>query len=329
MYQSIGAILAATTLQTNLVLAVLFSLVLEAPSVSRPREDSAEPPITAVVFSSDYSCVIAASQMGLVIQDWPSLAHNRTKDLDMDSIHDLSLSPDGKQLLVAGGSPGDGGVVQLRSWPELKLVRSWTEHSDVVYKIAWRGDGLEWSSASWDGFCRICMTGAPKSHTTIKSHSGPVFAAAYLSDASIATAGGDRTIAVSSPSSGQPVRILRQHTASVHSLVQQPTSRDGSERLLASAGDDRTVRFWQPSIGRMVRFHRFTSMPRSIAWTHDGRWLMVGCDDGSVVQLDPLLLTTKVISQQEAGVSNVAVSANNESLCISVGAKIIAIQLDR
>ena len=55
---------------------------------------------------------------------------------------------------------------------------------------------------------------------------------------------------------------------------------------------------------------------------------MVGCDDGSVVQLDPLLLTTKVISQQEAGISNVAVAANNESLCISVGAKTIAIQID-
>ena len=268
----------------------------------------AQPPITALAFSKDYKHVIAGSQLGILIEDWPGLGGGRTMHLEMNSIHDVAFSPDGSHLLIAGGSPGVVGVVQLRRWPNLELVRSWSEHQDVVYAIAWRGDGKEWVSASWDGYCRVCKTDALASHLTMSSHSGPIFAAKYLPGGQIASAGTDRTIVVWDSSSGLPSKILRQHTATVHALACQTSeAAKVGEPLLASAGEDRTVRFWQPSLGRMVRFQRFKSTPRSIAWTMDGRWLMVGCDDGRVFQLDPIQLTTEELMLQNTSVFNLAV----------------------
>lgn len=278
---------------------------------------NAQPPVTALAFSADYKHVIAGSQLGLLIEDWPGLDSRRSKSLELDSIHDVSFSPDGSHLLIAGGSPGVAGTVQLRRWPDLALVRSWSEHQDVVYAVAWRADGKEWVSSSWDGYCRVCKIDALVSHATMSSHSGSVFAATYLPSGQIASAGADRTIVVWDSSSGQPSKVLRQHTGSVHALAFQfGEIANGREPLLASASEDRTVRFWQPSIGRMVRFHRFKSTPRAIAWTRDGRWLMVGCDDGKVFQLDPIQLTTEELLLQNGSVLNLVVDMAG-NVCLS------------
>ena len=290
---------------------------------------NADPPITSLDFALENQSVIAGSQRGLVVRAWPSFSLVRTKDCELDSIHDISVSPNGNQVLVAGGSAGSKGVVQMRSWPDLELERSWSEHQDVVYKVAWRGDGQDWVSVSWDGYCRSYGQNAIASHVTMTSHSGPVFAATYLLDGTVATAGGDRTIVVWNSSSGQILKVLRQHTGTVHALASQSVCEGGQECLLASASEDRTVRFWQPSIGRMVRFHRFACTPRSIAWTHDGRFLIVGCDDGAVVRLDPVSLTSLFLSRQEASVLNILVGPRDERLCLSVGSELKETELPK
>ncbi len=290
---------------------------------------NAQPPVTALAFSTDYKHVIAGSQLGLLIEDWPGLESRRSTPLEMDSIHDISFSPDGRHLLIAGGSPGVVGTVQLRQWPDLELVRSWSEHQDVVYAIDWREGGKEWVSSSWDGYCRVCKIDALASHVTMSSHSGPVFAATYLTGGHVASAGADRTIVVWDSSSGQPSKVLRQHTGAVHALAFQSVEiANGREPFLASASEDRTVRFWQPSIGRMVRFHRFKSTPRAIAWTPDGRWLMVGCDDGRVFQLDPIQLTTDELLLQNGSVLNLVVDMDGK-VCLSDQSAVTAIEKPR
>ena len=273
-----------------------------------------QPPITALTFTADSQQVIAGSQRGLMVTEWPKLDTKPFRPFGLENIHDIEFSPDGRHLLIAGGSPGAEGTVQRRSWPDLELVRTWREHSDVVYAVAWQADGQEWVSTSWDGFCRVCKTDATTSHVTMKSHSGPVFDATYLASGQIASAGADRTIVVWNAASGSPNKVLRQHTGSVHALAYQTVGEaKTAEPLLASASEDRTVRFWQPTIGRMVRFHRFASVPRSIAWTQNGRWLMVGCDDGTVLQLDPITLASDILSRQDDAVRNLVVAKNGNA----------------
>ena len=79
----------------------------------------------------------------------------------------------------------------------------------------------------------------------------------------------------------------------------------------------------------MVRFHRFASTPRSIAWTLDGRWLIVGNDDGTVVQLDPISLRWSVISKQDLRPLDLAVGADSASVIVSDGSELRAISFDK
>ena len=57
--------------------------------------------------------------------------------------------------------------------------------------------------------------------------------------------------------------------------------------MLASAGTDATIRIWQPGIGRLVRFLRLESPPTCLLWDSSGEAILVGCEDGTVLAIDP------------------------------------------
>ena len=328
-FETQGGFLATTTGEINnmsiffgwISLALLFFADCFAASCV------AQSPITALVFSSDSKWVLAGSQQGVAISSWPELKPSRIVDCGLDSIHAMAMSKDGKRLYVGGGSPGQCGIVQQRDWPELNLERTWNDHQDVVYAISLSEDGKEWCSASWSGDCKVYALDAVSCHEMVTAHSAPLFAANFISNDLLVTAGVDRTIVLSDTRSGKTLHVLKQHTKSVHALAYQPRINEGQPSLLASAGDDRTVRFWQAEIGRLVRFHRFESIPLAIAWTNAGDKLIVGCDDGTVWQLDPLSLATTVIAKHKFGIQNLLVDPKNDELVLSVGASLIATSL--
>lgn len=290
---------------------------------------NADPPITALAFTKDQLQVISGSQRGLVVCNWPNLTQTRSFDCGLDNIHCIAPSLDRKELLVGGGRPGLSGVVQLRSWPELELKETWQDHRDVVYEVAWREDGSEWASVSWDGVCKVYAVNAKSAHSSKTNHSAPLFAATYLGGRTLATAGVDRTIVVSNTESGKVIRSLTQHTKTIHALASQPSRADVPQRLLASASEDRTVRFWQAEIGRMVRFLRFASIPRAIAWSPDGSRLVVGCDDGTVNEVDPDSLSVQIIAKKGIGVQNIIVDAGYKHIVATGGEELWSIQIPR
>src|SRR5262245_12201960 len=97
----------------------------------------AEAPITALALSPDGTQVVLGSQNGIEIRSWPELNPSTKLTTDLANVHDLRFSPDGRTLLVAGGSPAESGAVEVLSWPAGQRVRRVAEHADVVYRIAW------------------------------------------------------------------------------------------------------------------------------------------------------------------------------------------------
>ena len=71
---------------------------------------------------------------------------------------------------------------------------------------------------------------------------------------------------------------------------------------MISTSEDRTVRLWQPEIGRMVRFVRLGSIPRRVVNLADGD-LAVGCDDGTVIVIDPLEM--KIVSTHQSQIKQI------------------------
>lgn len=247
----------------------------------------AAPPITAAAFAPDGKQVILGSQEGLEVRSWPELKVVSHLKTELSHVHDLAFSPNGKLLLVAGGSPAKSGVVELLSWPEGKLIRRVAEHRDLIYRVAWSPDGLTWASVSADATSRVSSTESGKLLARFEGHSRAVLALSFLPDGkTIVSAGVDQTLQLWEAASGKPIRTLDNHTATVNDVATRPVTSNNAPPILASIGEDRTVRLWQPSIGRLMRFTRLESVPRVVAWSSNGNRLYVGCNDGKLRVLD-------------------------------------------
>jgi len=228
----------------------------------------------------------------------PKLEPSRTLETKLEHVHDLAFSPDGKHLLVAGGSPGDVGAVELFTWPGGELVYRKTLHFDVIYAVSWRADGRRFATAGADRECRVVSAKDGETVARFKGHSRPVTAVAFLPDGeTVVSSGVDETLRVWRAADGEQIRTRHNHTAPVKAMALRPSAEEDSADdadvratggpMVATASLDRTVRLWQPTIGRMVRFARLPTEALSLAWSADGSRLIAGGQDGKVYVIDP------------------------------------------
>jgi WD40 repeat protein len=265
---------------------VLFSILYSLSSILGVH--GAAPPLTALAFTPDGKAVVVGSQAGLEVRTWPELKPSRTLATELAHVHDLAFAPDGKTLAAAGGTPAYRGTVELYRWPDGKLLHRASPHRDLIYAVAWRSDAAVFATASMDRTVGLHEAASAKTIRVLEGHSRGVLAAVFLpGDAELVTAGIDESLRVWDVSSDKLLRTLPNHTRPVCDLKLRPGGDGEGPPVLASVSDDRTVRLWQPTIGRLMRFVRLESAPRAVAWTADGRTLLVACKDGRLRVIDP------------------------------------------
>ena len=273
--------------------------------VSEPNAAMAAPPITALAVSMDGRELVAGSQAGISVYSLPDLKVIRSPETELEAIHDIRFSPDGRRIAVAGGTPAQFGLVEIMEWPSAKVITRIREHDDVVYSVAWHSDGHWLATASLDGVCGVVAADTSQLAHRIEGHSKGLTGVAWISaviadpanpgaeDSLLVTSSLDQTLRVWSMKIGQPekppklVKTLDQHTGAVIGLALQPVSPSDAVPLLASIGDDRTVRIWQPVTGRLMRFAKLAESPTAVAWTSDGASIVVGTRSGQCVIVDP------------------------------------------
>jgi WD40 repeat protein len=279
-------------------------------------------PLTAVAFAPDGKHVAFGSQQGIELRTWPELTVVRSIDTQLDQVHDLRFSPDGRMLLAAGGSPAEVGTVEVRAWPSQENVRRIPLHEDVVYRVAWSPDGSKWATASGDGTCCVVDTQSGAKVVRYVGHSRPILSVNFSKDAkSILSVGVDQTLRLWDSSNGEHQRTLDNHVGTINAIAVRPETANeqlaAQPMTVATISEDRTVRIWQPSIGRLVRFAKLTSIPRALTWSTTGDRIYVGSNDGRLHEIDPDSM--EIVHQFEAldgRIHDVAIDPTGQHLLV-------------
>lgn len=265
---------------------VILGVLLAAPLVGHGAAGAAEPPIVAVAFAPDGKTVVIGSQRGVQRRSWPELAPLGSLPGELSHVHDVAFAPGGKLLAAVGGSPAEDGSLQFFRWPEGDSQGVHRLADDVIYQVAWRGDGRQVALACSDA--RVVLAD-PQGRVVaeLAGHSSAVMGVAYLNASPyLVSVGLDQTVRVWDTTTGRLHRQMNHHTQAVRGVAARPNDPSG-RHLLATASDDGTVRLWWPVVGRLVRFARLDSPAQAIAWSPDGARLLAACRDGHLRVIDP------------------------------------------
>lgn len=136
----------------------LTTAVLVLGTIGWSASYGAPPLITALTLSPDNAPLVSGSQLGVQVASWPTLEPTRLREVGFAQIHDLKFSPNGVQLLIVGGAPGEYGQRALVSWPAFEVIATRKSHSDVIYSAAWLSENL-FVTAPADGSFAVAGAG--------------------------------------------------------------------------------------------------------------------------------------------------------------------------
>lgn len=252
-------------------------------------------PVSAIAFSPDGSRLLVGRHQAVQVYDVAGKRAVSSIACPFPKISSLAFANDGQLLLVAGGTPGASGGVQLFDWPAGRLVQSLTNRTDMTTAVAVNPAGNVVALAGTDHRVELLKLDAAGRKISplhpLTDHSRPVLAAAFSPDGQrLVTASVDRSIKVWDAATGKLQRSFSHHTDIVHCLSFRPrTMVDGRSVpfYCASGSDDKTVRVWQPELGRMVRIVRGHEGPVfAVAYSRDGARLFSAGKEGVIRVID-------------------------------------------
>lgn len=248
----------------------------------------AAPPITALAVNADGSILAVGRPRSLELFGPGSSEQARTYPLPLPKVTCLAFQSGGQRLWVAGGTPGESGLVLALDLPGLAEARRIPVDRDLVQAVAPSPDNrwIAWSDGTDLRLeSLISDQAAPLPHSLLRGHSARVLGIAWVPDASLfTTVAADRTVKVWTTTQTTPLRTFSQHTETPNAVAFQPGA---PVPTCATGGDDRTMRVWQPGLGRMVRIVRdHDAAILALAYAPDGRQIYTADAAGRVRRID-------------------------------------------
>lgn len=248
----------------------------------------AAPPITAMAVSADGAMLAVGRPRSLELFRPGGSDPAQSHPLPLPKVTCLAFQGTGRRLWVAGGTPGESGLVLALDLPSLAEARRIPVDRDLVQAVAPSPDNhwIVWSDGADLRLESLIPDPAGDSpQRLLRGHSARVLGMAWSPDATLlTTVASDRAVKVWTTTQTTPLRTFSQHTETPSGVTFQPGA---PVPTCATAGEDRTVRIWQPGIGRMVRIVRdHDAAILVLAYAPDGRQIYTADAGGLVRRID-------------------------------------------
>ncbi len=198
-----------------------------------------------------------------------------------DNIFSIAFSPDGKMLATCSYDK----MVKLWDVASGKELKNLKDHTDAVFAVAFSPDGKLLASAAADRNVKIWDVSTGERLYTLNDSLDAVNTIAFHpSGKFLAGAGADRLIHIweIGAKDGKQVRSLISHEDVINQIAYSP---DG--KIIASTGADKVIKFWDSSnLAELKVLEKQADWVMSMAFSPDGKQLVVGRFDGSVVIYD-------------------------------------------
>lgn len=239
-------------------------------------------PVYAVAFDPKDNAVLVSTSLDKTGRVW-SLADGKTKTElkgHTDIVDTVAVSPDGKLIATAGADKS----VRLWNTAEGKELKNLGAHPGSVYSVAFSPDGKALASGGGDANnkdyqVKVWDVAGQKELKALKGHEQSVTAVTFAGDANtLVSVSMDRTIRVWDVAAGKETKKLGPTPDDPYAVAWH-----AGTKTLAVCGYSGRLTTWTLTGDKPTFTKEIKSPGYCVAFTADGKSLISGHDNGSVV----------------------------------------------
>jgi len=293
------------------------------PELAAPTSTpiNAPAPILALAFHPSQPWLVVPGIRTISLVELTKRERLASWTTEIERVYSLRLSRDGKRLLVAGGTPGVSGVVELWDVEKRSRIRRFVELPDLAHAAAFSPDESLVAAAAADRALYVWEASTGKQLHRVENHAESAFSAQFLKDGRrILTSSRDKTVKLWDRQLQDVSATFANHGDAVFAAAPSPdgetvctggadgnikywkASGEGKEKpvqfahaggvyavvyspdgkLVATAGADKAVKVWKAAGNPEKTLSGHTDWVYSLAFSSDGQRLASGSWDGEV-----------------------------------------------
>ena len=228
------------------------SLAEIIPGLKHPDPPSQYPraiPITAVAFAHGGETILTSGYHEMLV--WAARDGKLQRRISglPERIHSIDIHPSGKQVAVAGGSPGRSGEVRVIDLSDGSLVQLLHKSDDLCLSAKFNLAGTQLATCGTDGSVRVFDSENWQEVVTFANHSNWVNDLAWSADGNrIVTGSKDHTAKVFDLTIKSRISTYTGHDGGVYSVTFDETG----EHVLSACSKGK-VMYWKTESGQTVK----------------------------------------------------------------------------
>ncbi|MAK47542.1 MAG: hypothetical protein CMI24_09945 [Opitutae bacterium] len=214
-----------------------------------PPQYSRAIPVTALAFANGDQSILTSGYHEVLVWSANSGKLQRRISGLPERIHSIDIHPDGKQVAVAGGSPGRTGEVRVIDLSDGSLVQLLHKSNDLCLSAKFNLAGTRLATCGTDGSVRVFDSVTWQQEFTFSNHSNWVNDLAWSAEGSrIVTGSKDHTAKVFDLTTNSRISTFTGHDGSVYSVIFDKTS----EHVLSACSKGKVL-YWSTDSGHAVK----------------------------------------------------------------------------